>query len=194
MTIQERLDLGSARLEGALSSLSPRDRALLLVMVVSLSLFGGWFAFSALNGAKRRAEQNLASTMQAQEQVNLLLARYAELQGDVAGLDARLAAGADFAPASFLETMGTEMGLSSNIKTIQERGTDETDHYRAQTVEFSVHDLKLGQIVDVLHKLETAPQAIRVTDLTVKADMKDRTLLDVRMQLAVLRPLEVAAP
>lgn len=194
MSLQDRIDQGSARLEGALSGLTPRDRALLLVMLVALSLFVGFFGWSSLHKARSRAEQNLATTTQTQEQVNLLLARYAELQGDVAGLDARLQAGKDFAPASFLETMGQEMNIAANIKAIQERGTDETDHYRAQTVDFNVDDITLSQLVDVMHKLETAPQAIRVADLSVKADTKDRKLLDVRMQLSVLRPLELATP
>ncbi len=194
MTLQERLDSIGDRVQTALGGFSPRDRALLGVMVGALLLLGGWFAVSAMQKAISRVEGNLATAEAAQEQVNSLLSRYTELQGDVAGLDARLAAAKDFAPSSWIEEIGNTMSISGNIKSIQERGNEETEHFIAQKLDLTIDDINLEQLVDLSFKFEKAPQAIRISELTAKVDNKDRTKLDVRMQIAVLRPLETITP
>ena len=50
-------------------------------------------------------------------------------------------------------------------------------------------NVDLKQLVKVLHKLQSAPQALRLTNLRVKTDSKSREQLDVRFELSVLKPL-----
>ena len=189
MSLRDTIDTVGDSLRSFLEGLTPRDRALFGVMVGALLLAIGWFVVSAMQRQTKGLETQLASAAQAQLQVNALMAQYTEVAGEVAGLDARLAEGAGFSPASWLEQLGNQQAITGNIKSIQERGTETRDYFEAQKVEVTIDDVDLRQLVTLLHTIQEAPQAIRVNDLRVKTARKERSLLDVRIELAVLKPL-----
>lgn len=189
MSIGDSIDSVGDNIRNLLHGMTPRDRMLVAVMTTAIVLAVGWFVMGAMNKQTRGLKSQLASASQAQAQVNALMGRYSEIAGEVTGLDTRLAAGEGFSPASWLEKIGNELAISENIKSIQERGVEEREYYRAQKVEVVVNDMDLRQLVKVLHKLQGAPQALRLTNLRVKTDSKSREKLDVRFELAVLKPL-----
>ena len=100
--------------------------------------------------------------------------------------------GKGFSPASWLEQSGNTMGISESIKSIQERGVERHDYYQAQKVELVLDDIDLVKLVELLHTLQEAPQAMRINDVRVKTDRKVRSNLDIRMEIAVLKPLDDA--
>ena len=189
MSIGDTLDSVGDNVRNFLGGLTPRDRALLGVMAGVVLLVMGWFVVGALNAQTKGLRSQLSSASTAQTQVNALMARYSEIAGEVTGLDTRLAAGEGFSPEVWLEALGKEMSIDENIKTILPRGTEEREYYRAEKVEVIVNDVDLRQLVKLLHKLQEAPQALRLTDLRVKTDNKAREKLDLRFELAVLKPL-----
>lgn len=192
MSVRDSIDSLGDTLQNALGGLTPRDRLLLLFMVAMILGAIGW----AINGSMVKQEKKLkaqlnAATM-AQFQVDQLLQQYNTAAGKAEALDARLAAGKEFTPLTWLESLGNEMGIAENIKSITERGVDITDYYRAQKIDINMHNLTLDQAVQFMHKMESAPQAIWVNEATVNADRKDRNLMRLRMQISVLQPLEDA--
>jgi type II secretory pathway component PulM len=189
MSIGDTIDSVGDGLRGFLGGLTPRDRVLLGVMATALGLVLAWFAVGAMNAQTKGLQSQLASASAAQGQVNALMGRYSEIAGEVAGLDTRLAAGEGFSPEVWLEQLGKEMSIDENMKSILPRGVEEGEYYRAEKVEATVDDLDLRQLVKLLHKLQEAPQALRLTDIRVKTDSKGRDKLDVRFELAVLKPL-----
>lgn len=170
--------------------LPERDRALLLLLVAVFSGGGLWAAHGAMAKARKQATARLSAASYAQAQVDALLVEYNELAGKAEALDARLAAGAGFTPLSWLEDVGRQMNISDNLKSLQERGSESTDWYKANKIQVSLDDIDLRQTVDFLYRLEQAPQAIRVQELSVRAERNDRTKLDVKADLAVLVPPE----
>jgi hypothetical protein len=121
-----------------------------------------------------------------------MLADYQSRVGNADALEARLQAGKDFTPLTWLEKVGNEMGISANIRSMTERGVVETDYYRAQKINILVDNINLQQTVDLLHRLESAPQAVRFDEVRLKTDRKEKSLLDVRIDISVLGPLEGA--
>jgi len=192
MSISDSIDSFGDTIRNFLGGLTPRDRALLGVMVGALGLAVAWLVMGAMNKQTKGLRSQLASASQAQQQVNALMGAYSEVAGEVTGLDTRLAAGEGFSPSSWLEKVGNELEVTALIKSIQERGVEEREFYRAQKVEVLIDDMDLKQLVKLMHKMQEAPQAIRVTNLRVKTDNKSREKLDVRFELAVLKPLEGA--
>lgn len=192
MSLRDSIDSVGDRIRGFLSGLTPRDRMLLGVMVAAISIAVGWFVLGAMEKSQKNLKSQLASAQQAQAQINLLMGRYTEIAGDVAGLDARLEQGKGFSPASWLEQTGNTMKISDKIKSIQERGTEKRDFFQAQKVEVVIDDIDLKSLVDLLHTIQEAPQAMRIRDVRVKTDRKARENLDIRMEIAVLKPLEDA--
>ncbi len=192
MSLRDSIDSIGDSARSFLSGLTARDRTLLGVMILSITLAVGWFVVGSMEKSRKNLKAQVASGAQAQAQVNLLMARYAELAGDVAGLDARLAQGKGFSPASWLEQSGNTMGIAEQIKSIQERGVERSDYYQAQKVEMVLDNIDLVKLVELLHTLQEAPQAMRINDVRVKTDRKERSHLDIRMEIAVLKPLDDA--
>ena len=192
MSVRDSIDSFGDRVQGLLVSLTPRDRALLLFMVVLILGGIGWAVQGSLAEQEKRLQTQLSASTVSQLQVDQLLQQYNAAMGKADALDARLAAGRDFTPLTWLEALGNEMGIAANIKSITERGIDVTDYYRAQKIDINVHDLTLDQTVQFMHKLEEAAQAIWVNEATLNADRKDRNLIRLRLQISVLQPLEEA--
>lgn len=189
MSLLGTVDNIGQRLSDLLGDMTPRDRALLGVMALALLGVVTWLATGWMSSRTKQLELAIADTAQAQSQVNMLMGRYSELAGEVAGLDSRLAAGKDFQPASWLESLGKEMNIAENIKSINERGNEVTDYYKVQKMDLVVNDITLPQVVDLMHRMESEPRAIRTRELRIKTHTKDRSLFNVRMEFAVLKPL-----
>ncbi len=189
MSILENIDNLGDQAREFLEGMTPRDRALAGLMVSVVFLVVVFFGLSTINGSKAKARAAIADAAKAQAQVNLLLSDFVEVQEEIAALDARLVAGASVSPATWLEKLGNEMGISANIKGINEKGSTETDFYRAQTVDFIVNDIDIDTVVKIAHKVESSEAAMRIDELRVKTDRKDRSKLGLRMTISVLKPL-----
>jgi len=188
MSALDSVEAGYERGRELLAGLPPRDRALLMLMVGIFLLGIGWFANGAMVKQRKRVKAQISAVSMAQMQVDALLAEYNGLAGSAEALDARLEAGRGFAPLSWLEQVGNDMTIKDNIRAITERGREETDYYTAKKFDITIDDITLDQTVEFLHKMESAPQAIRITECRLKPDRKDRNKIDVRMEIAVLAP------
>jgi hypothetical protein len=193
MALRDSLDSLFERGRAWIAAQTPRDRALLLLMAAAVLGTGAWFGVRAMNRQVKRLEGQIAALQEAQQQVDELLRRWTELKGTDTALDARLQAGRDFTPLTWLEQLGNEMGIFAQM-TPSERGVEETDHYKAQKVDLMVRGIDLRQTTDLMWRMLSAPQAIRIDEVRVTTDRKERSKLDVRMQLAVLKPLLEGAP
>jgi len=192
MSLRTSLDTAAERIRGLLGGLTPRDRRVLLFGISVVLLFGAWFAVGSMNKSARQLTNNLAAARNAQSQVEGMLDDFRSRVGAADALEARLQAGKDFTPLTWLEKVGNEMGISANIRSMTERGVVETDFYRAQKVNILVDNINLRQTIDLLHRLESTPQAVRFDEVRLKPDRKEKELLDVRIDLLVLGPLEGA--
>ncbi len=178
------------RVRNLLGGLTPRDRRTLLFGISVVLLVAAWFAVGSMQKSTRQLNRNLEAAKSAQKQVEELLVDFRSRVGDADALEARLEAGKNFTPLTWLEKVGNDMGISANIRSMTERGMVETDYYRAQKINILVDNINLQQTVDLLHRLESAPQAVRFDEVRLKKDRKEKSLLDVRIDLSVLGPLE----
>ncbi|HCP44680.1 MAG TPA: hypothetical protein DIU15_01400 [Deltaproteobacteria bacterium] len=189
MSLQDSIDTLSDKIRTTWTAITPRERASLAIMIVAILAVIGYFAVEAMNKNETQVKRNLASTEQAHESVEKLMQQYRVLAASAEALDTSLEAGRDFTPLTWLESVGNEMGISGNIRSMTERSVEETDYYRAQTIDIVVDDINLRQAVDFLYRLQSTAQVIRMNEVRVKTDRKNRELLDLRMELGVLRPL-----
>jgi len=192
MSASDSINNISERVRSLLGGLTPRDRRTLLFGITVVLLVGAWFAVGSMQKSTRQLNRNLTAAQNAQKEVDGMLADYRSRVGNADALEARLQAGKDFTPLTWLEKVGNEMGVSANIRSMTERGVVETDYYRAQKINILVDNINLQQTVDLLHRLESAPQAVRFEEVRLKTDRKEKALLDVRIDLLVLGPLEGA--
>ena len=192
MSLRDSIDTVGDRIRGFLLGLAPRGRALLGFLALVFLCGIAWFANGAMKEGEKNLKTQLATASMAQAQVDQLLQEYNALSGQVEAIDARLAAGANFTPLTWLEQVGNEMGIGENIKSIQERGVDVTDFYRAEKFDMNVQLVTLPQTIELLHRLEQAAQAIWISECNITTDRKDRNMLRLRLQISVLKPVEEA--
>lgn len=190
MSLRDGIDVAGDRLRSFVVGMAPRERFLVgLTLVVVLGV-SGWFAVRAMNRSTDKVQRQLVATQAAQAQVDALLRQYSELAGTAEALDTRLRAGKDFAPLTWVEGIGNEMGISDKIRSVQERGNEETDWYVAQKLDLRVDGVDLRQVTDLMFRIESAPQAVRIDECRIKPGRKARSELDVTMQISILRPLD----
>ena len=189
MSLLDRIDDAGDRGREFLSGLTPRDQALMALMAFVVFGLVSYFALSTMAGSRDKARAAIADAAKAQAQINMLLADFAEVNEEIEALDARLAAGATIQPLTWFEQMGNELQIAANMKNINEKGTTETDYYKAQTVDVIVDDITLDMVVKIAHKIESSEAAMRIDEMRVKADRKERSKLDLRMTVSVLKPL-----
>lgn len=188
MSIRDGIDVFGDRVRSAVDGMAPRER--LLVAIAVLAVFGvaAFFVQGAMEESSKRLKRQITATSTAQGQVDQLMSQYRDLVGTVDALDTRLAAGADFQPLTWIESVGNEMGISEKIRSVNERGTETTDYFIAKKIDIRIDDVDLRQVTDLIYRLESAPQAVRIDECRVKTDRNNRSNLDVTMQIAVLQP------
>ncbi len=187
MSVRDGIDVAGDRLRTFVGGMAPRERALVAFTILVLLCFVGYFVSGAMNKATKKVKRQIAATSLAQGQVDSMMTQYTELTGTVKGLDAKLEAGKDFAPLTWIESVGNDMNIQEKIRP-QERGTEETDYYTAYRMDVRIDNIDLRQVTDLMYRIQSAPQAIRVTEARVKTDRKDRSVLDLNLELSVLKP------
>ena len=193
MSLRDGIDVVGDRARSFVGGMAPRERLLVGFTLLVVFCFAAWFAVGAMNKATDQVKRQLTATGTAQAQVDSMLGQYSVLAGTVEALDSKLAAGKDFAPLTWIESVGNEMGITEKIRSVNERGTEETDYYTAQKLDLRVDGVDLRQVTDLVFRLESAPQAIWINECRVKTDRKDRSQLDMNMAISILKPIEGGA-
>ena len=123
MSFRDSMDSLSDRAGTVFTSMAPRERVLVTITAVVVCCTLGYFTQRAMSSSVDQVKANIDRTAQAQAQVDDLMRTYEELSGQAEVLDTRLEAGRNFAPLTWLEEVGNEMGIQDNIKSVNERGT-----------------------------------------------------------------------
>lgn len=191
MSLLDRIDTAGDRGREFLSGLTPRDQALTGVMVLVVLGLLTFFVLSAMSSSRDKARTAIADAAKAQAQINMLLADFADVDEEVRALDAKLASGESISPLTWFDGLGKELGINEKVN-INEKGSTETDYYRTSTVDVRIDDVALDTIVKIAHKIESSEAAMRIDEFRVKPDRKDRSKLDLRMTVSILKPLGAA--
>lgn len=190
MALRDGIDVLGDRIRALINGMAPREQALVAFTAAVVLLVIGWFLQGAMDDAKSKLTRQIAATAQAQIQVDALMAEFTSLDAMVTELDTKLEAGRDFQPLTWIESVGNEMAITEKIRSVNERGVENTDYYSAAKINIRIDDLSLAQVTDFVYRLESAPQAVRIDEFRVKTDRKDRNILDLTMEIAVLKPAE----
>ncbi|HLU68768.1 MAG TPA: type II secretion system protein GspM [Kofleriaceae bacterium] len=155
---------------------APRERKLLTVLGATLVLcILAWVAMTIRGGLQAIEDKN-QRTREALEAIQVKRV-----------LDQRQASAAPVvkipstpvALDSYLDEIITGLGLKSpTYPTPKEVAKD---GYRELSFRISLEDLEIGQLEELLEKVETKNPAVAVTELQVKRDFRDQEKLDVDM-------------
>lgn len=180
------------RLAVWIGGLAPRERLLLGaaggVLLVTLVWLGGVLPLTnAVHSAALRvetAERNLAVARRVQDELGAL-------QGGLAAFEQRIRQG----PRGNLFTTLEELAAQSAVKveSMEPQAAPASDAYRESKVQVVLKQVTLAQVVNFLHKIESASQPLSVKSLRVRTRVSQQgeqkaDLLDVTFTVSSFEP------
>jgi type II secretory pathway component PulM len=177
-----------ARIRAAFDDLAPREQLLVGVaaglLVFALVIFG---IVQPVLGASERAGWRLAAAEQELRAVQELRARYDEMNVRLAAVEARIRGG----PAGEIFTTLEELARQSAVKidSMEPRTSPASDEYRETKVQVSLKGVTLAQLVNYLHRIETAPRLLSVKSLRIRTRGDKQELLDVTFTVSSFEPV-----
>ncbi len=182
------------RFSELVATMSPRDRALfvgLVVFVVLALLAGGWWLGRSILGD---VESRVAAREQTLVQLRALAAEHATASDSVAEIEADLRKNAGQDLPSFIEKKASEEGISANLQGVREKqiATEGTLEERTYTVEIT--KITLAQLTAFLYAIETDGYPLRVRSTKVKSITQQGVkLVNVSMEVSAFRLTDTEA-
>jgi type II secretory pathway component PulM len=189
--VQERLAPFFERIEAILQGMSPRDRKLLLglVIAVSLALYGGgfWLMSGHLEELDsdvqvREATLDFLATEAAGYEDTLLRAEQIEKQ-------LREQSGKSL--SSYLEKAAGKAEIKDQLDKVNEKSVVAIGDLETQRVEVSLSRITLEQLANFLYEVEAGDFPLRIQTAKIRAkNSKDARLLNVKFDIDAFRLLE----
>jgi len=165
------------------NALSRRDRRLLVVMVVGLTLFVGFFVVTGVRSKVRGLESSVTAKQRDLNTINSMIADLEDSRARMAELETQLDGFQDFSVSGFLENTGDELKIADNIKGINDQGLTEGPFFDEHRYEVVLKKVTLEQLVNYLFKVQEAPQPMRVNRLTIRANTRNREELSANVEV-----------
>lgn len=175
-----------------IAGLAPRERLLLGGAGAMLALAIVWLGavqplLGAVNGAALRvetAERNLEVARRVQGEL-------AALQANLGSVEERIRQG----PKGNLFTTLEQLAAQSAVKveSMEPQASPASDAYRETKVQVALKQVTLAQVVNFLHKIESAPQPLSVKSLRIRTRSEQKSgvkadLLDVTFTVSSFEP------
>ncbi len=167
-----------ARFNGLVSDMTPRDRALLLGLLLSLYaglIVGGfWLSQSILGDLRSRVATREAAMVRLEEMEAGLVRNSAKVEE----IEDLLRNNATQDLPSFVEKAAAKLGLGANLKAVRAKGATTEGNLEERSYTIELERVTLAQMTDLLFELETAgfPLRIRTTRLKTSGPPGTRVL------------------
>jgi type II secretory pathway component PulM len=169
-------------------NLSPNERRLVTLAGGLAGLLLVWLLLvQPLVGARERAEARRAA---AEDQVLLaqrLRAEFDEVNGRLSAVERRISEGPQGNIFTLLENLATRAAV--NVESMEPQTPLASDRYRETKVEVVLKSVTLGQAVNYLHQIESAPQLMSVKSLRMRTRRDNSSLMDVNFTVSTFEPV-----
>jgi len=172
----------------AFEGLSNSERILVSTAGGLLLLTLLWFALVApLVGAASRMGTRAESAERQVELVRDLRARYDEVSGRLASVEARIRSGPSGEIFTSLEQMASQSAV--RIDSMEPRTSPASEDYRETKVQVALKGVTLAQLVGFLSRIEDASQMLSIKSLRIRTRADKPELLDVTFTVSSFEAL-----
>lgn len=177
-----------AYVEQQLEMLSPRDRRLLvgLVLFFSVMLVGGyWYMLNGLLDDKAARVRDAKESLLLVQQLD---SEYRQHKGTFEAQESRLREYGQQPVAAWIEELATEHGIIEQLRQVKESASEPvSDVVKRTTYKVEIKRAPQKELYEFLHALETSPFPASVEESVFKtAFYKKEKFLDLTMNLTVL--------
>ncbi len=191
MSLNSRLGHTTARIDALLGGLSPRDRKLLIGLVLFglIVVVGG--GFFLMKGALDGMDTSLAERRSDLNYVQSLREEYEAGQVQLADVEEELRTSGGQDLSAFLEKAATEAKIASNLSSVREKSVVELGSLEQKNYNVSVSRITQDQAVDFLYAVENGDYPLRITSANFKVvKVKGEKFLNLKLDIAAYRLIE----
>lgn len=176
-----------ARLRSAFEGLAPRERWLVLgaaaMVAIAIVLLG---VVNPLISAGNRAELRVTNAEDQLVAVDQLRRRYEDVNTRLSRVEERIRQG----PKGEIFTTLEKLARDSTVKvdSMEPRTSPASDSYAETKVQVVLKGVTLAQLVNYLHRIETAPQVLSVKSLRIRTRQDRPEMLDVTFTVSSFEP------
>ncbi len=175
------------RIRAVLEGLSPNERRLVALAGALAALLLLWVAVVQPLAAAR--EGAAARRAAAEDQLVLagrLRAEFDEVNARLSTVERRITQGPQGNIFTLLETLATRSAVK--VESMEPQTPLASDRYRETKVEVVLKSVTLGQAVNYLHQIESAPQLMSVKSLRMRTRRDSSALMDVSFTVSTFEP------
>ncbi|MDH5307160.1 MAG: type II secretion system protein M [Myxococcales bacterium] len=170
------------------AGLAPRER---LLISTAGALFGIAVLYlivvSPILNAAERSDERLVTADQQLRLMQRLRREYDDVEQRLADVEGRIRSSPRGNLRTALETLAGE--ASVKVESMEPQASPANDTYRETKVEVGLRSVTLAQIVNYLHRIESAPQVLSVKALRIRTRPEQPELLDVTFTVSSFEPL-----
>jgi general secretion pathway protein M len=176
-----------------LAGLAPRERLLLGAVAALLAVTLVWLGVALpLAGAVGGASARVASAEQDLVVARRVQAELGALQGRLASVEQRIRQGPRGNLFTTLEQLASQSAVK--VESMEPQAAQASEDYRETKVQVVLKQVTLAQLVNFLHKIESASQPLSVKSLRVRTRSdqggeKKQDLLDVTFTVSSFEPV-----
>ena len=149
---------------------------LLVILAVGLLVIGPVVrGRQRLENDTQRSEERLQDLVRLEQTYRQLVAENAKLAKT---LKERRQ---DFTLFAFLEGLARQEGLKQQIEFMRPSVKPLSETYQEEQVEMRLTGVSLKKLVPYLYRIETSPEQVRIKRLTIRAQQRDQSLLEVSL-------------
>jgi general secretion pathway protein M len=162
-------------LSTSLSTLSERERRMVLVAGLALAAFVIFMVTFSFSSRAAKIRSNIATKTASLDEVQALAAGYRDQKASQEALERQLAA-SNVRLISFLEEKAKKSGLE--LPSINPRADEPLENSKIvmSAVELTLTDVKLNRLVEFLTSVEAGPGIVKVKNLRLEPRVKDETV------------------
>lgn len=164
-------------------SLSRRDRRLLTIMVVAVTLFAGYFVVTGVRNRVDKLEESVGNKERDLASIERMQGSLAENRAQITQLEDQLEQYENFSVSGFLESTGDEIKISEQIKGINDQGVTEGTYFDQHRYEVVLKQVTLEQVINYLYKVQSAPQPLNVDRLVIRTNTRNREELNANIEV-----------
>ena len=172
-------------IQNALSEMTPRDRKLLLGMVVAASLAVTVGVASWMSSSLSRLDDTLTQREQTLGTIEVLLAEHSEASESKDAIEQQLQEHGSTDLSAYIEQAAGKINIRERLTSVREKSTKSDDFLEERSYSISLNRLTLDEMSSFLYEIEANGYPLQVKTFKARAKKRgDDKLLDVDMDVS----------
>lgn len=151
------------------------------VAVLVIACIVMWTLYSSAKKAHARL-------LSERTELTALKEHYLALKGGIDAIEGRKTLTDVQGIAQAIDDVFKPIGLSDKVKSVKSAGVQEREYGTEEEAQVQVEKVSMNEMANIFYRIENAPMILTVKSAKVKTSFDDPTLLDISMDVTLVKP------